>query len=525
MSNKRIKAYQTTVGRPASEKEKMNIKGEDATIPPEREMLERRVKELWVLGKMIGNPVNSKKIANDISTIKIVDEIRLRLFLIRENIKEKLSKLSFVFGSEALSSHNIIICLDKLTRSERESKLTELERKCLTLQKCLSKPVEEQLEEQRKCRIEEITEIINQKEKFIQKLDEQILQNQLYMKDCRGRANLTCNQDSVCSFCESCQDSINNFNTHKSKIISKLKCKLLMLKQPFSIPLKVAIDRKERAIKKRSQWIKELLEIIVSLKEYMKKTSPLFNDLKEAHLWIKEEIKKHVGDDYKQVENYILGKINQEHEEPTDLFPYYIRLEPIKVWLPSIEEKEVIEQKYENLYLHFNQYKLLELWRPANNRPNYLPNEVYYPAHSEALRLLSEFAGRLANYSRCWSLGQATCYILIGGDPPPLHSMRFWTEQTPGKGLLGVIELFGVPVHGEWREMYKLLREKTERHNKKNFSSLDQEMIDFVETTKGLSKKAQLELWNKENPKRAYKTLKTFRQAFKKVSEREKTVL
>ncbi len=252
----------------------------------------------------------------------------------------------------------------------------------------------------------------------------------------------------------------------------------------------------------------------------------------EAHQWLKSEAGHGIrplgtetefdwirreNEEYRsgQLESYLIRLLEFARQLPS-MFDWRIAPRPYRVWMygPNPEFAQLERALYDG-----KPVPVPEGWDDVP--PGILPGEISYAAHTPLLRMLGHFSEKLAKVSGCWSLGQATAFILTG-ERPKLPPMRVWAKELPGGGQRHFIEVYGALPWTDMQKLHRLLREQAGVKRKKGFSAEDLELVQFVEERRPAMKWREImEVWNDNHPDRQYAPPdSTFQNAYSRASKR-----
>ncbi|MGI8912997.1 MAG: hypothetical protein ACR2JY_04260 [Chloroflexota bacterium] len=151
-----------------------------------------------------------------------------------------------------------------------------------------------------------------------------------------------------------------------------------------------------------------------------------------------------------------------------------------------------------------------------------LPGERCFLPLTRELRVLANGAYTISVGSRCWSLGQATCFILTG-EVPQLPRVRLWASHMSGGAARAFIELNGVFSYREMQTAYRALRENAKATGKRSFKPSDQQIIDFWEGagSRFTTIRERRNAWNAGHPERPFSNESAILKAYKRAKSRD----
>ncbi|HEX2988970.1 MAG TPA: hypothetical protein VHS06_12490 [Chloroflexota bacterium] len=239
---------------------------------------------------------------------------------------------------------------------------------------------------------------------------------------------------------------------------------------------------------------------------------PALPDLMSAHAWLRDN-----SIDLEAEARRALGEV--ERGEAVQIEPS-LKVVPTgpdfeMVYLPPVETAK--DDQVERLYL--------DLSNPV------LPGEVEYKVTQHCLKQLSRAAKVVSKRSGCWSLGQATLFLLTN-QVPQVPRVRLWTSRLPGGGVRSLIEVYGPLNYRETRALHRTMRERTGAYRKRGSTPADLELVRFVEASMAprpssrakRSWKSLLSTWNDMHPERAFTRPNALQTAYSRAKARTASI-
>lgn len=221
---------------------------------------------------------------------------------------------------------------------------------------------------------------------------------------------------------------------------------------------------------------------------------PPFDTLQAAEMWVREESKAGQEDIDRRS-----GETSSSQRKPG---PYnsHVFLPPSQS-TGDAQAREPIERTELDV-LHFS-----------------LPGETAYVASTPQLEALAGLGWTTAGMSRCWSLGQATEYVLTGR-PPRVPRLRLWTTKLLGGGQRCFLEVVGAVKYREMLSAYGSMREKTGAKSRSTSNADDMLFYDLIAGTPELSWPKRLTVWNEEHGERRIDTASGLYRAWDRALKR-----